>query len=49
MGSVAVSWKTPNRVERLRDVRGGAWRFTEQGIAPYEFAIQHQRLSVIPF
>jgi hypothetical protein len=38
MGSVAVPWKVPNLVERLRDVRGSAWRFTEQGIAPYEFA-----------
>jgi len=38
IGSVAVPWKTPSLAEQLRDVKGSAWRFTEQGIAPYEFA-----------
>lgn len=38
VGSVAVPWKTTSRAEQLRDVKGSAWRFTEQGVAPYEFA-----------
>jgi hypothetical protein len=38
IGSVAVPWKTLSLVEQLRHVKGSAWRFTEQGIAPYEFA-----------
>lgn len=38
IGSVAVPWKTPSLAEQFRDVKGSAWRFTEQGIAPYEFA-----------
>lgn len=38
IGSVAVPWKTSSLAEQLRDVKGSAWRFTEQGIAPYEFA-----------
>lgn len=38
IGSVAVPWETPSLAEQLRDVKGSAWRFTEQGLAPYEFA-----------
>ncbi|KAI0003449.1 hypothetical protein F4779DRAFT_621876 [Xylariaceae sp. FL0662B] len=38
IGSVAVPWKTSSLSEQLRDVRGSAWRFTEQGLAAYEFA-----------
>ena len=38
IGSVAVPWKTSSLATKLRDVRGSAWRFTEQGVAPYEFA-----------
>lgn len=38
IGSVAVPWKTTSRAEQLRDVQGSAWRFTERGVAPYEFA-----------
>lgn len=29
--------ESPSLVEHLRDLRGSAWRFVEQGIAPYEF------------
>ncbi len=36
IGPVAVPWETPSLAEQLRNVRGSAWRFTEQGIAPYE-------------
>lgn len=38
IGSVAVPWKTSSLATQLHDVRGSAWRFTEQGVAPYEFA-----------
>lgn len=38
IGSVAVPWKTSSLATQLRNVRGSAWRFTEQGVAPYEFA-----------
>lgn len=37
IGPVAVPWKTSSLIEQQRDVRGSAWRFIEQGIAPYEF------------
>ncbi|KAI9748038.1 MAG: hypothetical protein M4579_007327 [Chaenotheca gracillima] len=35
---VAVPWKTASFAEQLRDVKSSAWRFTELGIAPFEFA-----------
>jgi hypothetical protein len=35
--SSAVPWETPGRVEELLNVKCNAWRFVEQGIAPYEF------------
>lgn len=38
IGSVAVPWNTSSLAKQLHDVKGNAWRFTEQGIAPYEFA-----------
>ena len=38
IGSVAVPWKTSSLATQLRDVKASAWRFTEQGVAPYEFA-----------
>lgn len=37
IGSVAVPWKTTSLAEQLQDVKGSAWRFTEHGVAPYEF------------
>ncbi|KAI1175976.1 hypothetical protein F4777DRAFT_597917 [Nemania sp. FL0916] len=37
IGSVAVPWKTTSLAKQFRDVRSSAWRFIEQGIAPYEF------------
>ena len=38
IGSMAVPWKTSSLATQLHDVRGSAWRFTEQGVAPYELA-----------
>jgi hypothetical protein len=38
IGSVAVPWKTTSRAPELRDIKGSSWRFTDQGIVPYEFA-----------
>ena len=37
IGSVAVPWKTSSLAEQLRDVKGSAWRFTNEGVVPYEF------------
>ena len=37
IGSVAVPWKTLSLATQLRDARSSAWRFTQQGVAPYEF------------
>lgn len=45
IGSVAVPWKTTSLAGQLRDVKGSAWRFTEQGVAPYEFAYD---VTVLP-
>lgn len=49
IGSVAVPWKTNSLAEQLRGVRGSAWRFTEQGVAPYEFAYDQNLPDVSDF
>ncbi|KYK59810.1 hypothetical protein DCS_00944 [Drechmeria coniospora] len=36
-GSVAVPWKTTSSAKQLLDVKGSAWRFTKDGLVPYEF------------
>lgn len=37
IGSVAIPWKTSSLAQELRDVKGSSWRFTDKGLAPYEF------------
>ena len=36
--SVAVLWDTTSGATELAGVNASAWRFTDQGLAPYEFA-----------
>ncbi len=36
--SVAVPWDTTSGATELAGVNASAWRFTDQGLAPYEFA-----------
>ncbi len=36
--SVAIPWDARSGSRELTDVNASAWRFTEKGIAPYEFA-----------
>ncbi|KAL9014416.1 MAG: hypothetical protein Q9173_000937 [Seirophora scorigena] len=36
--SAAVPWDTTSGAKELSDVNATAWRFTDQGLAPYEFA-----------
>lgn len=36
--SVAVPWDISSGAEEFADVNASAWRFTDKGIAPYEFA-----------
>ena len=35
--SVAVPWDTTSGAKELNGVNASAWRFTDQGLAPYEF------------
>ena len=37
--SVAVPWDTTSGATELVGVSASAWRFTNQGLAPYEFAL----------
>lgn len=52
-GSVAVPCKTSSLEKQISRVRGSAWRFTEQGIAAYEFTyktfLQHNLSDFQPF
>ncbi|KAI4170647.1 MAG: hypothetical protein LQ348_007077 [Seirophora lacunosa] len=36
--SAAVPWDTTSGAKELSEVKATAWRFTDQGLAPYEFA-----------
>lgn len=38
IGSVAIPWNISSLAKEQHDVRGSAWLFTEQGIAPCEFS-----------
>ena len=42
--SVAVPWDTTSGVKELSSVNATAWRFTDHGLAPYEFA--HAAIAV---
>ncbi|KAL8957737.1 MAG: hypothetical protein Q9193_005068 [Seirophora villosa] len=36
--SAALPWDTTSGAKELSDIKAIAWRFTDQGLAPYEFA-----------
>ena len=38
LDSVAVPWDTTSGATKLASVNASAWRFTNHGLAPYEFA-----------
>ncbi|KAI1076823.1 hypothetical protein F5B20DRAFT_593843 [Whalleya microplaca] len=46
-GDVSIPWKTSGLDAKLRVVKGSAWRFTEQGLFPYEFAFDGTRRADI--
>ena len=41
IGSVAVPWKTSSLATQLQDVRGSAWHFTDQGVAPVRVRVRY--------
>ena len=46
VGSVAVPWDATGGAEELADVNASAWRFTDKGIAPYEFTHAAPEISL---
>ena len=46
MDSVALPWDATNGASELAGVSASAWRFTNQGLAPYEFAYAAVEVSL---